>query len=126
MCFLEFENATEEKIGCFSYICDGYIVSSEYLPKDVLYPNCVNISCVVSAGFRITSSATYLNSFDIVYDGSAMFLWAEGEMTLMFFVVCLPSMPKATSGVKSMDMCWISRPWASSSADTKGTGKSNS
>ncbi|KAI1644773.1 uncharacterized protein F4817DRAFT_345676 [Daldinia loculata] len=84
------------------------------------------IFCVVSAGFRITSSATYLNSFDIVYDGSAMFLWAEGEMTLMFFVVCLPSMPKATSGVKSMDMCWISRPWASSSADTKGTGKSNS
>ncbi|KAI1661644.1 hypothetical protein F4813DRAFT_345177 [Daldinia decipiens] len=84
------------------------------------------IFCVVFAGFRIASSATYLNSFDVVYDGSAMLLWAEGEMTLLFFVVCLPSTPKAISGVKSMDMSWISRIWASSSANTKGTGESNS
>ena len=54
----------------------------------------LNYSANVCAGTRIKSTFDFKNSPDITYNVSALGLWCIAEMTIGFFVLCLPALPK--------------------------------
>ncbi|KAI0003183.1 hypothetical protein F4779DRAFT_109518 [Xylariaceae sp. FL0662B] len=82
----------------------------------------MGILCVVIAGFRISSCLTYLKSSDIVYDASAVALWAHAEITILFLVVCVPSIPKAVGSIRPVSMYRSLKSWVTSLMRT-GTGE---
>ncbi|KAI1484242.1 hypothetical protein F4774DRAFT_423630 [Daldinia eschscholtzii] len=81
----------------------------------------MGLFCMIFAACRIALSARTLHQYDMTHDISEMFLWVEGEITALFFVACLPSVPKAAKGVKSKSMLWISRLSITPLTNTKRT-----
>lgn len=51
-------------------------------------------SACVAGSFRLAATTQFLYSDDIIYDVTALTLWACAEMTCAFLVFCVPSIPK--------------------------------
>ncbi|RYP16392.1 hypothetical protein DL765_005172 [Monosporascus sp. GIB2] len=78
----------------------------------------VGLFCFIASVFRVVSSTRYLYSTDITYDASAVALWAHVEMTTMFMVACVPSIPKALRGMGVHALFATLKTWATSARST--------
>ncbi|KAI0465690.1 hypothetical protein F4859DRAFT_527824 [Xylaria cf. heliscus] len=61
----------------------------------------IGILAVTAAAFRLSSATDYYHSKDATYVASALILWSLVEMTSLFLILSVPSVPKALQGLKT-------------------------
>jgi hypothetical protein len=57
-------------------------------------------STCICAGFRVHAMDFYYHSVDRTYTAPAMYLWSLAEITCLFFVFCVPTVPRALARIK--------------------------
>ncbi|KAF2966245.1 hypothetical protein GQX73_g7356 [Xylaria multiplex] len=60
----------------------------------------IGILAVTAAAFRLSSATDYYHSKDATYVASALILWSLVEMTSLFLILSVPSVPKALQALK--------------------------
>ncbi|KAK8057981.1 hypothetical protein PG994_008429 [Apiospora phragmitis] len=58
------------------------------------------IFACIAEGFRLGVTATFLGDKDLTYSVSSVIIWAIGEMTSAFLVLCVPALPSAFKFLK--------------------------
>ncbi|KAK8065058.1 hypothetical protein PG997_011805 [Apiospora hydei] len=53
------------------------------------------IFACIAGGFRLGTTVVYLRDHDLTYSVSSVIMWAIGEMTSAFLVLCVPAIPSS-------------------------------
>ncbi|KAI0388482.1 hypothetical protein F5Y17DRAFT_463653 [Xylariaceae sp. FL0594] len=61
----------------------------------------IGIFTCICAAFRLHATGEYYKSKDRTYNASAMVLWSLAEITCLFLVFCVPTVPRAVATIKA-------------------------